>query len=364
MRAWWAILWGLWTASALAQPVAPASPPVTMLTPQQLREDLHRLRFTLERAHPNLYRYTPKPRMDALFDSIAAGLRRPTTDLDFYRRLVPLTDAIRDSHTSLQLPADLRRYFANSARRVFPLDLYFAHDGRVLVEADLSDRPQVAPGSELLSIDGRPIADVVQALAAAITIDGFAPDTRAARLGRLFWFYYEAAFGTPGHHRVVVRDPGQGRRRTLLVQGVSPTRLSERDGRESGGGLAAQRLDLPGDAIAVITLNEMSDPATGTFLRNAFARIAEAGVRDLVIDLRNCPGGADRFNNQLFSYLIDAPFRFYRNRDFIATSYDDLRYVEYSLDDFITAEQAALLPAGQREHPLDALTLPQLLGYM
>jgi hypothetical protein len=352
-------------AAALAQPAAPppSHPPAKTLSVSQLREDLGRLRFTLEHAHPNLHRYTARPAMDALFDSIGARLNRPLTDLEFYRRLFPLVDAIRDSHTSLQLPPDLRRYFGGGTRPVFPLDLYFS-DGRVLVEADFSDRPLVAPGAEVLSIDGRPMAEIARALAAGIAIDGFAPDTRASRLGRLFWFYYGTLFPDSGRYAVTVRDPRTGRVATHRIEGVARARLTERDARRRGAAGAAQRLELAGDGIAIVTLDEMSDPNTGTFLRGAFERIAAAGATDLVIDLRNCPGGDDKFNNQLFSYLVDGPFRFYRNRDFIATSYGDLRYVDYSLDDFITPEQAALLPAGQRERPLEALTLPRLLSYM
>lgn len=364
MRILLALSFLLSAAAAPAQPVqSPSRPPAKTLTVAQLREDLGRLRFTLEHAHPNLYRYTARPAMDALFDAIRARLNRPLTDLEFYRRLFPLTDAIRDSHTSLQLPPDLRRYFAGNARPVFPLDLFFS-DGRVLVEADLSDRPLVAAGSELLSIDGHPMDRIARALAAGIAIDGFAPGTRASRLGRLFWFYYGTVFTDSGRYAVAVRDPRSGRVATHLLEGIGRARLAERDARQRGTGGAAQRLELAGDGIAILTLDELSDPDTGAFLRNSFGRIAAAGTTDLVIDLRDCPGGDDRFNNQLFSYLVDGPFRFYRNRDFIATRYDDLRYLDYSLDDFITPAQAALLPAAQRERPLEALTLPQLLGYM
>ena len=356
-------VWLLFSAAiAPAQPAA--QPPSRLLTKAltatELREDLDRLRFTLEHAHPNLYRYTAKPRLDALFNSIRSGLNRPLTDLEFHRRLLPLADAIRDSHTSLQLPPDLQRYFANNQRRVFPLDLRYVN-GRPLVEADLSEAPQVPPGSELLSIDGRPMERVTQRLSAMIAVDGFAHATKLSRLNRSFWFYHATAFGPAARYVAVVRNSRSGQRTRHILAGIPPRRLAGREAREGG---AAQRLDLAGDGVAVVTLDEMSSPGTGAFLHGTFERIAAAGVQDLVIDLRDCPGGNDKFNNQLFSFLVDRPFRFYRNRDFIATSYDDLRFIEYSLDDFITAEQAGQLPPGQRERPLATLTLPQLLRFM
>lgn len=347
------------SASASAQ-TSPASPPVRTLNPAQLSEDLARLRFTLERAHPNLYRYRTRSAMNALFEDAAAGLRRPMTNLEFYRRLAPLVAAVRDSHTSVQPPEDLLRFFRSNSRAVFPLDLRYVGD-RAFVEADLGDRPAVRPGSELLSIDGRPMARITERLLAGMAEDGFNQPSKLSRLDVSFWYFFSTAFGPATRYPVRVRDPENGLEARYVLDGIPPRRLAE---RERGAPQDSQRLELPGDGIAVLTLDELSDPNTGTFLRDSFRRVAAAHVGDLVIDLRNCPGGDDRFNNQLLSYLIDRPFRFYWNRNFTVRSYDDLRYVDYGLDDFITPEQAAQLPAAQRTRPLAALTLPELLRFM
>ncbi len=38
---------------------------ILALTPAELKEDFHTVRQTFEDAHAGLYRYTPKPEMDA-----------------------------------------------------------------------------------------------------------------------------------------------------------------------------------------------------------------------------------------------------------------------------------------------------------
>lgn len=351
-----------WFACAAWAPPASEPPPTRMLSPAQLREDLQRLRFTIEHAHGGPYRYTPKPALDARFDSVAASLNAPMSDLDFYRLMAPLVAAIRDSHTSILGPSPvLAHYLSSNSRRVFPLDLRFTGD-RVLVEADLGDAPAATPGLELLAIGGRPTAEIVARITALIPADGFITSSKLARLNRSFYYYYLTFYGEAGAYAVTLRDPATGRIVRLSLPGIPPRRLAGREAPNPGP--AAQRLALPGEGMAILTLDELSDPQTGAFLEDSFRRIAESGATDLIIDIRNCPGGDDRFNNRLLSYLVDRPFRFYRGRDFRARSWEDLRYVGYTLDDFITPEQALLLPEAQRSDPLHRLTLPELLRFM
>lgn len=361
MRLLCAILLALFACAAAAQP-APQEPPVTMLAPAQLREDLQRLRFTIEHAHGGPYRYGSREALEARFEEAAAALGAPMSDLEFYRLLATLVAAIRDSHTSiLGPPPAIAHYLTSNSRRVFPLDLRFIGE-RALVEADLGDAPSATPGWEVLSIGGRPMNEIVPRIAALIPADGFITESRKGRLNRLFWYYYLTFYGEAGSYAVELRDPATGSIVRRSLAGIPPRRLADRERIDPRP--AAQRLDLPGNGIAVLTLDELSDPRTGTFLEDSFRRIAESAAADLIIDIRNCPGGDDRFNNRLLSYLVDRPFRFYRDRDFRAGSWDDLRYVGYTLDDFITPEQVQRLPAAQRTDPLHSLTLPELLRFM
>jgi hypothetical protein len=349
---------GLHTAAAERSTDAP---PVRVLQPSQMNEDLQRLRFTLDRAHGNPYRFTSKADLDRAFDRLRASLKRPLTDLEFFRLVAPVVDAVHDSHTSIQLPPDLRRYFTSNSHKAFPLGLRYI-DGRAFVEADLSDYASVPLGWEVVRIDGRATPDVMRTIAAPLAADGAGWSTKLSRLNTLFWLYYAIAYGFSDRYAVVLRDPENGTTVPRIVAGVPPKRLA--DWKKRPPDVPPQRLELPGEAVAVLTLDELSSPTTGEFLKDAFHRIAVEGATDLIIDVRNCPGGDDKYNNRLFSYLSDRPFRFYRGRDFRARSYEDLRYVDYTLDDFITADQSRQLPPGARADPLHAMALPDLMRFM
>lgn len=361
MRIFLALMALLAAGSLRAQTPPPAEPPARLLTPAQLQEDFERLRFTLDRANPHTYRYASRVDMDALFSRVRTRLDRPMTDLAFFREIAPLVGAVRDSHTRVQLPASLQRYFASNGRTVFPLDIRYVL-GQPLVEADLRENPSVPAGAILMSIDGRPMAEITSTLSAQIPVDGFAARSQLQRLGRSFWYLYGTAYGPASQYHVVTRDPRNGRVATHLLEGIPPQRLAGREAR--GRSAQPQRLEIGRDGIAVLTLDELSSEGTGVFLRESFARISESEITDLIIDLRNCPGGNDKFNNQLLSYLVDRPFRFYTGRDFVVRSYDDIRYIDYEISDFITDRQRSRLPPAQRDRPLETMALPELLRFM
>src|SRR5262249_2506209 len=65
-------------------PVAAAPDSSHKFTPTELRRDLRVVREALEEGHPGIYRFTPKPALDRVFDGVAARLSRPLTALEFY----------------------------------------------------------------------------------------------------------------------------------------------------------------------------------------------------------------------------------------------------------------------------------------
>lgn len=338
---------------------AAAAAPVKMLTPAQLQEDLSRLEFTLQRAHGDPYRYIAKSNLDAMFAGARTQLTSSMTDLEFYRVVAPIVAAVRDSHTSIRPPAALRAYLSSNRRRVFPLAVRYV-DGEPFVDADLGDTPANFRGFRLLSIDSRPMEEITKTVSAALVRDGFV--RRDAQLSRSFWYYYLSFYGEKPSYHVVLQDPVSGTSISRSLAGIPPKRLADHASPKET--LPTQRIELPGDGLAIMTIDELSNPATGAFLERAFRQAHEGKISDLIIDLRKCPGGQDKYNNQLLSYLMKEPFRFYRGREFRVKSYDDIRFLQYGVDDFLFPDQVQQLPSSQRAAPLKSLTLPELLRFM
>jgi hypothetical protein len=352
---------GLALAADPALLASPTSEVVTHeLAPAQLQEDFQRLRFTLEHAHAALYRYTPKVEMDARLDAVALRLNRPMTDLEFYRLLAPIIGAIRNSHTSIQPPADALRSI-RAYDDAFPFVLRF-RDQRAYVEVNLSADTSIRRGMEVLDLNGRPMAEVAQTLAEGRSAEGFVDATKYGRMNQSFWLDLLLHIGPSPSYTLVVRDPASGTTSRHQVAGVfAPTVAAHVEETPPPTGPAQSiTIDRP-DGVAVMRLRNFLEPRTDAFFREAFHDIAESRVGNLVIDLRGNHGGIDWFNSDLISYLSDRAFRFYRDRTLTAKSYVDLKYLTYSLDDFLFPDQIAALPAAVREHPFEHWTLPQLI---
>ena len=68
-----------------------------------MQEDFRILRAALEEGHPGIYRFTPKPDLDGIFDRAAKQLDRPMTRLAFYRIVAPTVAALKCGHTAARL---------------------------------------------------------------------------------------------------------------------------------------------------------------------------------------------------------------------------------------------------------------------
>src|SRR5713226_10503695 len=84
------------------------------LDPGLLDQDFRILRSAVEEAHPGIYRYTPKPELDRVFDQTASRLNRPMTPLEFYRVLSPAVAALKCGHTSLQVSEETGKAMTDS----------------------------------------------------------------------------------------------------------------------------------------------------------------------------------------------------------------------------------------------------------
>src|SRR5258708_22237795 len=126
-----------------------------VLSPSALREDVSDLRKALEKYHPGLYWYTSKQLFNLTWDSLNAEIDKPMTEDQFFKLLLPVMAKVKCAHM-LFYPSD--KIISNGLR--FPLDLKFIDDKAYIV-SDISNQYLVTKGSELLSINGRPIKEIL-----------------------------------------------------------------------------------------------------------------------------------------------------------------------------------------------------------
>lgn len=301
-----------------------------MLTPAEMQDDLRVLRQSLEATHGTLYRYTTKAEMDAAFDRVEASLGQPMSELEFFRLLLPLTDRIHDAHTLLDPNRDLLRN-VGAHEKVFPLDLRFV-EGRAFVEKNFSDDGTIPPGGEVIAVDGVPMAQLIEKVFEDASADGYNRTAKYAALDKRFWLAYYLAVCEHGRFEIEVRDGGTTRRHS--VDGVSSQFFAAQYKVQRHDDFALDDLDAN---TILMTIPSFGDLALAGRFANAFHELRERRVANLIIDVRDNPGGWDELNTELFSYFIPHPFRFYKDFTFRAHDWQQLQHFTYTPDDFLNA---------------------------
>ena len=336
----------------LVQVVRPAAMPAqqgeSAVPVAQLREDLRVMRAALEESHVGLYWHVSKPDLDARFAKVAAGLDRPMTAREFHRRLLPVVAALRHGHTTLELPVQgqgyrLRRLDRDG--RFFPFVVRVL-DGKLYVVTDLSEEAQVAPGAEIVAVDGRPARDLLDTMRLYLSADGANDTFKLYQLGQGFQFHLllDLLFGSAGTYTLdVAPRPGEAATRRV-VAGQSPGRMTalyrERTGRGLDAYPPALEFRLLDDGVALLTVRSFYEgllgpdhPGFEAFFASAFRQISESGAGDLIIDVRGNEGGNGDYPPMLYAYLADRPFQLPNPTILASASLSSLAYADNPSDE-------------------------------
>jgi len=299
---------------------APPLAAADLLDPAALREDFQIARQALAEAHPGIYRYTPKPELDRVFDQAAAGLNRPMTALEFYRILSPAVAAMKCGHTTLEVSAEMQKAMGDSVP-LLPLEvrvLNYEHARRIYVFRDYSDKGQLA-GAELRSINNVAAGRIIlETMLASIHGDGDTPTAGPWRIGRGHAFA-ESLYALAG-----LEDPFRiryslgGQKSETALNGMPASKISAvarsrllQDGRPSGN---ATYKVLNGGAVGVLKIYGFGGQAVdGTpldrFFQNVYNDLRIRRTPNLILDVRDNGGGADELGKQLFSYQANGEYR-------------------------------------------------------
>ncbi|OJW76271.1 S41 family peptidase [Spirosoma sp. 48-14] len=282
-----------------------------LLSPDQLQADFARFRTALSEAHPEMYRYTSKPRFDSLFAATAAQLNRPMTQQAFYVTMVPLLVALRDGHIKW-IVSGRDEHYPFATDKLFPLKLYFLGDKAWVVGNYGTE--SVPSGAEVISINGKPMVAIIEALLPNMTFaDGDRIGGKLEDLNRYFSGYYATFIGAPDTFQVAYRVGME--QKTVTLAPVTESIINAYHEQHKSKAQKPFRLTLSENRTAVMTIerfwSEKNEQDFRQFLSESFREIKRQGVQHLVLDLRNNEGGEESWGVELYSYLASQPFRYY-----------------------------------------------------
>jgi len=332
----------------------PAPKPAAKIPPKLLQEDFHIMRHALEQGHAGIYWYTGKADLDRMFDHAYRKIDHPMSDLDFWRLAAPVVVHIKCGHTYLWYPAALR---AQDRRSVPYLPLVVkVLRGRVYVYQDFVTPGSPREGAEILSINGVSMKALLKDMRTFVTGDG---NGNTAKEWHLSWtsgfcrLLY--ALGVRSPFRLTYRAPN-GKANTIELEGMTQPDWEKRwFARNPEPKNIADLNFLDDGKIAVLTIRNWYDYVDPEhkltfedFLRHSFAQLQTNGTRSLIIDVRDDTGGADEPGRQLFSFLSDHPFYYYKDIVSNAREFDFFKYEPASKP--IPADAVELRADGKFHH--------------
>lgn len=321
-----------------------------MYSIEELHEDWDIFRNELETMHAGLYIYTSKAKMNAAFDSIKTMLNRPMLAAEFYTYMAKMNAFIQNGHTVIRPSAVFDKYVATKAP-IMPIDVHW-HGDSLFVLRNMTEQPALAPGTYIKTINGKDAWSTFLDIAQHWNRDGVNSSFPKGIVARAFPEIYANSRGFPEQFVFTIIDQ-TGQQQAIQVDPISADIRNkirtERYGEikhywdKSQG--EALSLHFEGD-IAVLTLRHCGNTDVREFLKTIraqyhriFKEINASGVQNLVIDIRNNPGGNEKPTVHLMRHLTSTPFYLYQDDYLInrklSAYYDAPRWLYNSLGGII-----------------------------
>jgi hypothetical protein len=290
--------------------------------PADLKKDIDVVRRTLEKSHPNLYQYISKVQLNEKFDSLKQAINTPLKSESFIIKLLGVLSGVGDGHIMVYpdqskfTKAENARYAQPDQSPIFQFE-YRSIGKRLFIARNLSKDSSLVAGTEILSIDHVPAADIIETVVGLLPSDGYNQTFKYFLLnaGPNISTFYRALYGVKDSLEIEVRNPKEltPAMRWVTLHTVSGEATPENDRKTS---LMPPLPAMPGTDIRYFKVRTFmdqdgKDPAYADFFKD----LRQHDVKTLILDLRGNIGGSTLRASQLLTFLIDTPRYFVKLPD-------------------------------------------------
>ena len=293
----------------------------TLLSAAQVEKDILIAKEAYERIHPGYTRYTNEAKLTAAWEAVVKKVRQRNgiTVGEFYLEVQKVLTLIRCDHTKAELPSALAKD-RNITPVYLPLRWTLIEDRAIVT---LPGSTGLERGDEILSIDGRPISEMILEVAPFIPVDGYADWAKRSGISESFEFRGGAIdhFGAllwdikpkatlkvadkSGGSREVVTDRVTFKEWTALNDDA-PDKIAS----NFKDGVKFSRIGDKAGYLRVDTFVNYRDPIKPAKLYDpVFNAMREEGRDTLILDLRNNGGGSFDAQSALTAYLFNKPVK-------------------------------------------------------
>ncbi len=318
-------------------------------TKEAMQQDYKIMRSALEEAHPGLYWYISKEKLDYKLDSTYNSIDKPMKSYELYRKIAPIVSEIKCGHTRLFYPAlkyDKKQKEALLKKGRAPLSQfnYYIENNRIFVSNVKKKTDNgVLQGMEILSIDSLEISYVLNEAKRFYSSDGYNKTfyKRVSEIG--FSSLYNIIAPRKDSVLLTLKSDGNicktwvkyyrdplNKKDSLLskeekekIKEYAKNKLAiKKKNRykgfnEDGKPLLSLKIDsiIPKTAILKVESFYFTNNNHKRFFKESFETIKTEKIENLILDLRDNGGGSLTSCNLLFRYLYNQPAKFSSRAD-------------------------------------------------
>lgn len=328
----------------------------------KLKDDLAIIRTSLEEAHPGLYWYISKEKLDFKFDSLQSLITDSLSSIEFYRMTAPVVSEVKCGHTRLVyqgLKLSVKENIANKKNGPAPLSQlqYKIENDRLFIATNKNKAlNHFTPGAEILSIDSIPTAQFLEKSKRLFSTDGYNQTFYNEVLNKSFAGYYYLAFAKRDSNLLVLKDSAglcieylktvksdtaksklTTEERKKQQQEALAKRKIKRKNRYKGFDENKQplldfKIDSTLKSTAILKVKSFSFPYNNfrKFFKESFQSLHDNKIENVILDLRGNGGGNLMSCNLLFRYLYNQPHQFTTRADMKTRRFPSPKYIEKS----------------------------------
>lgn len=278
----------------------------------QLQEDFVQLQTTIESKHGMLF--TDKEELAALFETQYALLKDGMSELEFYRVVAPIVSKLNCGHTGIDLSDDFLSNVKKDYGRFLPYEIKVI-DGKAYVITNFSSSA-IPVRSEILSINGKSINDILDTFLNSLTADGSNLTKKYRMINHSFSDAYFNFIDSPESFIITYKTGSDDIITEItapsISQGARDSAIEEFNSskqQDSSSGPYSFEEDYA--VLTIETFNYGNTDSRNEFkasLDSFFSELSERKISNLILDLRGNGGGDLYCAAYLFSYLISEAF--------------------------------------------------------
>ena len=282
---------------------------------EEVLADLSYLVDELRAKHQGLYLHVSQEVTDRKMDSILLTVGEGMNTVEVFQQVNALIALTHEGHTNAYLPLGTQFKLGSSAT-FLPLRIQF-WDKQAIIHQYYGTAPtSLKRGMQLVSIDGKPVDEMVEELLPYIATDGFNRTSAYQWLGDLFPFIYRIFYGPRDTFSIGVQTYGSGVVQQVELQAIKAKQGNYKRARWNEPVFENTPIgfEIISDTLAYLAINSfsISPKKFGPWLKNRFREMAQKEVKHLILDVQDNGGGEEGNENLLMAYLMDSSFQKYR----------------------------------------------------